>query len=231
MLAGALLFTGLLGAFLLGISGRTTKIERLVEQRTAELRLSEARFRSVVESSPFPVFLKDTDGRFQFVNEPFKNWYGFTTDEIIGNTSHDLYPKMYADAYVAQDQDVLKSMKVIEQVRDITFTDGTVHPILITKFPIIDAENQSTGVGTINIDLTELKMAEERLTMVIESIPGGFAYFDPEDRLALFNSKLAKFYPKIAEVFVPGVSYVTLLRTGVDKGQWGPIDGHAHLGH
>ena len=39
MLASVLLFTGLLGAFLLVVSGRTTKIERLVEQRTAELRL------------------------------------------------------------------------------------------------------------------------------------------------------------------------------------------------
>jgi PAS domain S-box-containing protein len=38
VLAGGLLFTGLLGAFLLVVTGRTAKIEELVAQRTAELQ-------------------------------------------------------------------------------------------------------------------------------------------------------------------------------------------------
>ena len=316
---------------------------------------NEKRFRAVVENSPFPVFLKNHQGQFQLVNEPFEKWCGFTSDEIIGKTSHDIFPKKNTDTYVAQDKDVLKTMKVIERMHDITFGDGTIHPILVIKFPIIGADNQPPGVGTINIDLTESKRAEEALrekdglfetfvehspslfsikdlegryllasrefkrvlstdkqgiigkkaanflpkkaaeastvhdrkvietksavtleeeiffedethtflttkfplidasgavtgtggfstditerkraeemlTTAIESLPEGFAYFDPEDRLVLFNSKLVKGYPKIADVIVPGVPFETLIRAGVDKGQWSPDNGQDQRG-
>ncbi len=53
----------------------------------------------------------------------------------------------------------------------------------------------------------------------------GFLYFDADDQLVLANSRIDKIYPLVADVFVPGVSYETCMRAGVEKGQWGPTDG------
>jgi len=65
------------------------------------------------------------------------------------------------------------------------------------------------------------KQAEELLAETIDSLPEGFLYFDADDRLVLFNSKIADIYPLAADVFVPGVSFETCMRTG----QWSPGDG------
>ena len=73
--------------------------------------------------------------------------------------------------------------------------------------------------------LAEHRQTEELLTATIDSLPEGFLYFDADDRLVLVNSTMADIYPLAADVFVPGVSYETCMRTGVERGQWGPDDG------
>lgn len=73
--------------------------------------------------------------------------------------------------------------------------------------------------------IAERKRAEELLKIAIDSMPEGFACYDADDRLAVVNSKMAKLYPLIADVFVPGVSFEKVLRLGVERGQFGPSDG------
>ncbi|MEE8297358.1 MAG: PAS domain S-box protein [Hyphomicrobium sp.] len=130
-----------------------------IEEASRVLRESEERFRGVVENSPSAIFLKDTKGKFRLVNKRFEEWYGVTAAEVIGKTSHEIFPKDYADAYAAQDREVLKSRQAVEREQDIVFRDGTAHSILVTKFPVMDAAGTPLGLGTINTDLTEHKRA------------------------------------------------------------------------
>ena len=52
----------------------------------------------------------------------------------------------------------------------------------------------------------------------IETISDGFALFDPDDRLVLCNSKFRELYPRLDDVAKPGVSFRTILETGVERG-------------
>ncbi len=124
-----------------------------------ELRESEELLRGVVEHSPSAIFLKDTQGYFRLVNKRFEDWYGIAAKDAIGRVSHEIFPQSYADAYVAQDKEVLKSGGVVEREQDIVFKDGTTHAILVIKFPVLDPNGAPLGVGTINTDLTEHKRA------------------------------------------------------------------------
>ena len=97
---------------------------------------------------------------------------------------------------------------------------------------VADLEAECEGLRATNEDMrpgkgaaTEQKQAEALLATTIDSLPEGFLYFDPDDRLVLVNSRIADIYPLVADVFVPGVSFETCMRAGVDKGQWGPGDG------
>jgi len=97
---------------------------------------------------------------------------------------------------------------------------------------LADLEAECEGLRATNGDMrpgkgaaTEQKQAEALLATTIDSLPEGFLYFDPDDRLVLVNSRIADIYPLVADVFVPGVSFETCMRAGVDKGQWGPGDG------
>ncbi len=120
---------------------------------------SEELFRGVVENSPSAIFVKDPEGRFRIVSKRFEEWYGVAPEEAIGRTSHEIFPKTFADAYVAQDGEVLRLRRTVEREQEIVFQDGSTHAILVTKFPVLDVEGQPIGVGTINTDLTEHKRA------------------------------------------------------------------------
>lgn len=79
-------------------------------------------------------------------------------------------------------------------------------------------------VGLLRV-IADSRRNEQMLTAAVEGISEGLIYFDANDRLVLVNGKIAEMYPLARDVFVPGVSYETCLRTGVETGQWGPEDG------
>lgn len=91
-LAGGLLFTGLLGLYLLTITGRAALIQRLVEERTRELRLSEARFRAILDMSPVAVRIQRmTDQRIVFANPAYATMFRTPLDRVMGATPSRFY--------------------------------------------------------------------------------------------------------------------------------------------
>jgi PAS domain S-box-containing protein len=143
----------------------TVILHDISERKQAEqaIRESEHQFRSVVDNSPSAIFLKDTAGRYRLVNRRFEEWFDLSAEDVLGRTSHEIFPTSYADAYAAQDREVLETGKVISREHEIPFADGSMHLIIVTKFPVFDSEGRSVGVGTINTDLTDLKQNEAAL--------------------------------------------------------------------
>lgn len=72
-----------------------------------------------------------------------------------------------------------------------------------------------------NLDLTaakeEAETARTRLTEAIESLSEGFALFDADDRLVLFNSKLRLLFPDLADIIVPGIPFANFLRRAIER--------------
>jgi PAS domain S-box-containing protein len=91
-LAGGLLFTGLLGLYLLTITGRAALVQRLVDERTRELRLSETRFRAILDMSPVAVRIQRmTDQRIVFANPAYATMFRTTLDQVIGAAPSRFY--------------------------------------------------------------------------------------------------------------------------------------------
>ena len=61
------------------------------------------------------------------------------------------------------------------------------------------------------------EMARERLTHALETMADGFALYDADDRLVVYNRKYIEFNPHIADLIIPGASFEEMLRTGVDR--------------
>ena len=81
----------------------------------------------------------------------------------LGKTSRDIFPDRFAENYMAQDREVMESMKVVERELEIPFANGEVRRVSVTKFPVLDAAGQPVGVGTINVDVTQHRAIEEQL--------------------------------------------------------------------
>ncbi len=66
----------------------------------------------------------------------------------------------------------------------------------------------------------EARTAQTQLMEAIESISEGFSLYDADDRLVLVNNKYLQMRSTVADLVVPGVHFETLLRAGVERGQY-----------
>lgn len=95
VLAAGILGTGLFGALLLLGTGYAARVEAQVEDRTRKLKQSEARFRSIIESSPIPYALNDDQQNITYLNSAFIHTFGYTLEDIP--TLAHWWPVAYPD--------------------------------------------------------------------------------------------------------------------------------------
>ncbi len=101
-----------------------------------------------------------------------------------------------------------------------TRPDGTV--LEIRGEPIA-----SGGFVTTYSDITvriraeqEAKAAQARLVDAISVMDEAFVYFDSNEKLILCNDKYREYYPKSADLFVPGNSFAHIIREGAKRGEY-----------
>ena len=71
----------------------------------------------------------------------------------------------------------------------------------------------------------EADRARRRLRDAIEAIPEGFALYDSDDRLAVFNSAYRRAYATSAPFIREGTTFEELIREGAKRGQYPPAIG------
>ena len=81
---------------------------------------------------------------------------------------------------------------------------------------LVDAFNDM--LGTIEERERERERAEKHLADAIESVSEGFALWDSDDRLVLFNTNYLKVFQELADVLVTGVHFEDFIKAAVERG-------------
>ena len=143
-------------------------LERRVEQRTRELQIanerlagSEARLRTILDSAPLLVYLKDPDDRYLFINRELEQSFGFKRAEVIGKTGHEVFPAEAADAYRKVDVEVWNERQP-RQSEETGFHHGETHTYVSVKFPLYENGTPWALCG-FSTDITDRKRAEQEL--------------------------------------------------------------------
>ncbi len=144
---------------ILGISRDITerrKAEAIIQRESSDLRI-------LLNNFPFLVWLKDGSGRFTAVNEPFALACGFSTpEELLGKTDMDIWPKHLAEAYRADDAEVMASGKR-KSVEEVVRDKGVDKWYETYKAPLFDNGCKVIGTTGFSRDITDRKHFESAL--------------------------------------------------------------------
>ena len=159
---GSTVFALVVGWLVFLLVRQPVHLRRTAEQATA-LRASEDRFKAFFDHSPTFVSLKDLEGRYLFANRGFRESHGMTASDFRSKRTVDVFPAFEAAALGKQDQYVLEKRGPIEHEMELTAGEGRQRMMLVVKFPVLDADDEVTAIGTVSLDITDRKQAERRL--------------------------------------------------------------------
>ena len=155
--------TGLLAALLLA-SGFVILLRKEVQKRTAELRLSEDKMKTILNSVDAYIYIKDKDLRYQYVNQKVCDMTGHSCEEILGLRDDELFDSKTAAELHESDLEILKTGK--RQVREEISRSLNNHQekiFLTSKIPLIAADNTIYGLCGISTDITEQRQFIEEI--------------------------------------------------------------------
>lgn len=190
----------------------TQLISDLAFQKTEHMQAEEAIHKSnsmlnyILDTVPQSIFWKDTEGVYLGCNQTFAGEAGLTNPaDVIGKTDFDLpWPKKEAEAYRADDKEVIDSAKPkLHIIEPLQKHDGTRLWIDTTKLPLFDKDGNRVGILGVYEDITERKNAlaeiqEQRLLLetVINHLPAAVCVLNGADlRVELVNPQYQAIAP------------------------------------
>ena len=152
-------------------SGRLTEYEGLIqditEQRAAEeaLRLSEQRFRELLENIHLVSMILDTNGRVTFCNDYLLQLTGWSREEVIGADWFDRFlpPEVRAEVRSMFKAGVARGAIEAHYENPIVTKGGDYRFISWDNSLLHHSDDSLAGVASIGRDLTQHRALEEQL--------------------------------------------------------------------
>lgn len=135
------------------------QLERLDEAEQQALG-ARAQAQALLDNIPHVAWMKNLDGVFLAVNEPFARACGLSKLEVLGNTDREVWPLELAQRYMEDDRRVIESGEKIFVEELIAESTGTKW-FETFKTPVRDSNGRPIGTVGLARDITERKRAEE----------------------------------------------------------------------
>ncbi len=170
---------------------RDITIRRCAEE---ELKKNQARLRTLIDTIPDLIWLKDPQGIYLQCNPRFEAFVGAKEEEIVGKTDYDFMEKELADFFRHHDNAAVIAGKPCMNEEMITFADGHKEILETIKTPVHEPDGKLMGVLGIGRDISSRKQAEqalreseERLRSIFENIPIGMFLSTLEGKFVYVN--------------------------------------------
>lgn len=206
------------------------KVVRKLQSNIDDLAEAEERFRSITHSAEISVVVaSDAEGKIVAWNPAAERSFGYTEDEVIGKCLTILMPERYRERHS-------NSLRQAYETDNYKLAGQTIELDALHKsgkeFPIELSLGcwHSKGkkfFSAIIHDISARKAAEverenlqNQLITAIDAMTEGFALFDKEDKLVIYNDIFADMNRNHIEAIKLGATLEEILRAGIEKGSF-----------
>jgi len=151
---------------IIGASIDITEYKKIEE----ELKKSEQLYRAIGESIDYGVWVCEPGGRNIYASESYLKLVGLTQEQCSSFGWGDSLHPDDADRTIAAWKECARTGGKWDIEHRFKGVDGKWHPILARGIPIRDEEGNITAWAGINLDIANLKLAEDRLMQTQEKL-------------------------------------------------------------
>lgn len=164
---------------IIGTFGISSDVTELIETQVI-LERERNTLRTLLDSIPDSIYIRDSGGRYIVVNRALANLVGCVDpNDVTGKTPFDFFPQHQAKRFIEEDSQVMAiGEPFFNQARNHRDTNGELLHLLTTKVPIRDHEGNVFGIVGINRDVTEqenarlaLRQTEHRMQEIVDNSP------------------------------------------------------------
>ena len=156
------------------------QLESRVAERTAELRLSEAKLRLITDSIPALIAYFDERRVYRYLNRAYQAWYGLDPNNPRAASARKYLGE---STYAAVRPQVLRAMagEAVTFEYEVAVVSGNVVIARTTLIPEIAADGSVAGCFELTFDVTDQKRTQEMLVQAqkmeaLGQLTGGLAH-------------------------------------------------------
>ncbi|MDA8384004.1 MAG: PAS domain S-box protein [Betaproteobacteria bacterium] len=135
------------------------------DRSTQALREQMHLTHTLVEAIPYPICLKDVEGKILGVNGAYEAFFGIDRESVIGQNAFQVFPtdERFAAARHASDLASLREHGTRTRELSLRNAQGEMRHTLYTQALLTSSQGERRGIIAIMADITERKRSEQSL--------------------------------------------------------------------
>ncbi len=144
---------------------RDAELRRQQHTLEAQVHQEQALLNNLASTVPDHIYFKDRQSRFVRINYAMARRFGLPRPELaVGKTDFDIFSEEHARQAFSDEQRIMATGVPLVGIEEKeTWPDGHVTWVSTTKVPLRNEAGEITGLVGISRDITEQKMAVERV--------------------------------------------------------------------
>jgi PAS domain S-box-containing protein len=148
------------------------------------------------------IFTTDLESKVIYWNNAAERFYNITSEQVVGKRLGELVRYGYVNTTELDVNKMLLETGFWEGETTYVSRDGKKSYLISAIRYVRDDDRQITGIVSLGRDITEIRLVEQQITGILESITDGFFVLDQYFKVKLWNHEAERITAMTAEEMV-----------------------------